>query len=98
MHPPRLQTPVKSVASLPTWSNRTSIIVRNAVWLSCAAECIHAVSRRSRRRHKSQKAAIDLPGSMLAKGVGDANAAAQDAALEALLSYLNASDEAQAAK
>lgn len=37
-------------------------------------------------------------GPLLAKGVGDANAAAQDAALEALLAYLNASTEEQAAK
>lgn len=37
-------------------------------------------------------------GQLLAKGVGDANAAAQDAALEALLAYLNASTEEQAAK
>jgi hypothetical protein len=35
---------------------------------------------------------------MLAKGLGDANAAAQDAALEALQSYLANSDEAQAAQ
>ena len=35
---------------------------------------------------------------MLAKGLGDANAAAQDAALEALQSYLAISDEAQAAQ
>lgn len=34
---------------------------------------------------------------MLAKGLGDANAAAQDAALEALQAYLAISDEAQAA-
>lgn len=35
---------------------------------------------------------------MLAKGLGDANAAAQDAALEALQAYLAISDEAQAAE
>lgn len=34
---------------------------------------------------------------MLAKGLGDANAAAQDAALEALQAYLTISNEAQAA-
>ena len=42
--------------------------------------------------------AVPGTGTMLAKGLGDANAAAQDAALEALQSYLANSDEAQAAQ
>jgi hypothetical protein len=42
--------------------------------------------------------AVPGAGTMLAKGLGDANAAAQDAALEALQSYLANSDEAQAAQ
>jgi len=37
-------------------------------------------------------------GPLLAKGLGDANAACQDGALEAMLAYLAAGDEAQAAR
>ena len=47
-------------------------------------------------------ATIDLDcapaGPLLAKGVGDTNAAAQDAAIEALLAYLIAGSEVEAAR
>jgi hypothetical protein len=66
----------------------------DVIWHYVRISAVNACSR----QQQPMPSTVPRAGTMLAKGLGDANAAAQDAALEALQSYLANSDEAQAAQ
>lgn len=80
----------------------TILSINNPVHSPCMTRLPACRRRAPLQTYAAQGARLSFlymhAGPLLAKGLGDANAACQDGALEAMLAYLAAGDEAQAAR